>query len=194
VTDSRRNKLILLALFALFFIPVLVAYLMNAGVIHYRATPSKNHGDLVTPPVEMRRYTRHAALAQADDRWKLVYVTAKQDCDEDCQKMLDAIYRIYLASGRHQPKVQPVVVGLSGAVELTAQLAPVFQSVSLQGEPSARELFFKLSQQSMGGKAGTGEGFYIIAPEGFLMMSYPQGFNPSGTIKDMNILLRRKDG
>jgi len=128
VKNQTRNKLILLALFGLFFVPVLLAYLMNAGYIHYRPQPSKNHGNLVNPPIEMRQFSQNPLLADSNDLWKLVYVN-HGPCDSDCQNSLEQ-----------------------------------------------------------------GDGFYIIAPEGFLMMSYPKGFDPSGTIKDMNVLLKRKDG
>ncbi len=187
--NQTRNKLILLALFGLFFVPVLLAYLMNAGYLHYRPQPSKNHGDLVNPPIEMRQYSQNPLLADNNDLWKLVYVN-HGPCDSDCVRMLDAVYRIYLATGRHRAKVKPVVVYPQAELALPQGLGDRFEKVSLAGEPRAQALFDRLSRQSL----GQGGGFYIIAPEGFLMMSYPKGFNPSGTIKDMNVLLKRKDG
>jgi len=189
VKNQTRNKLILLALFGLFFVPVLLAYLMNAGYIHYRPQPSKNHGNLVNPPIEMRQFSQNPLLADSNDLWKLVYVN-HGPCDSDCQRMLDAVYRIYLATGRHRTKVRPVVVYPQADPELPDGLSDTFGKVSLAEEPRAQALFSRLSENSL----GQGDGFYIIAPEGFLMMSYPKGFDPSGTIKDMNVLLKRKDG
>jgi len=189
VKNQTRNKLILLALFGLFFVPVLLAYLMNAGYIHYRPQPSKNHGNLVNPPIEMRQFSQNPLLADSNDLWKLVYVN-HGPCDSDCQRMLDAVYRIHLATGRHRTKVRPVVVYPQADLELPEGLSDTFGKVSLAEEPRAQALFSRLSENSL----EQGDGFYIIAPEGFLMMSYPKGFDPSGTIKDMNVLLKRKDG
>ncbi len=187
--NQTRNKLILLALFGLFFVPVLLAYLMNAGYIHYRPQPSRNHGELITPPIKMSEYTDQAALAQADDFWKLVYVTPAE-CQADCQRMLDTLYRVFLATGRHRSKVRLIAVSPMKMVDVPAPYSEVFQFLSLNDKPRLKKLFEELSVRSL----GQGTGFYIVAPEGFLMMSYARGFDPSGTIKDLNVLLKRKDG
>jgi len=189
VNNTTRNKLTLLGLFVLFFVPVLLAYLMATGVIDYKPQPSKNHGNLVTPPIEMRHYTSQPLLAAANEKWKLVYV-APDHCGERCRVILDAMYRIYLATGRHRTKVQPVVVSYMDDFSLPEPFDQRLAHVSIASDSKAQTLFERLSRQSLTG----GKGLYIIAPEGFLMMSYPKEFSPSGVIKDMNILLKRKDG
>jgi len=45
-----------------------------------------------------------------------------------------------------------------------------------------------LSSQSLGNNTG----LYLLAPEGFLMMSYAKDFKPQDVIKDLGLLLRAR--
>ena len=48
-----KSKMTLIALFAMFFTPMLVAVLLHSEWVDWRAAPEKAHGELVSPVVPL---------------------------------------------------------------------------------------------------------------------------------------------
>ena len=74
-------------------------------------------------------------------------------------------------------------------IEIPEQYSSIeSQSYAIDGE--LNNTLNQLSVKSLGNKRG----LYLLAPEGFLMMSYDQDFKPQDVIKDLGLVLRaRKD-
>lgn len=181
---QSKNKLTLIALALLFITPVIVAIIMNSKLINYSPESFKNYGDFIKPPVKI---TDKKSLKPFEEFWTVVYAHTGS-CNDICMKMLDTLYRIRLTKGHKMKQVKLLVLH----PETDTLLIPEqYTSIEQQSYASSDELdsiLSKLSLQSL----GDGNGLYLLAPEGFLMMSYSKNFEPRDVIKDLGLLLRAR--
>ena len=176
---KTKNKLSLLLITLLFIVPILLAFYFLD-----KEKPSKNHGDLIQPPVKV---TDNPTLKQYEKFWTIVYQQSA-DCDKHCKQMLETIYRIRLTRGHNKDRIKLLAIHAGQKnIEIPANFS-VIEQQSYQDGSKLDAVFKKLSAQSL----GNNEGLYIIAPEGFLMMSYPHDFVPQDVIKDLSLMLRAR--
>ena len=179
-----KNRLALLTLALLFITPVIVAIVLNSNLMKYSPESFKNLGDFIQPPVKI---TDNENLKQYEEFWTVVYQHSGV-CEQDCQKMLDTIYRIRLTKGHKMKKVKLLVLSPEGSdIEIPKQYTSIEkQTYAKTGELNT--VFTNLSTKSLGNNTG----LYLLAPEGFLMMSYDKDFQPRDVIKDLGLLLRAR--
>ena len=181
---QSKNKLSIIALALLFLAPVIVAIVMNSNLIEYSPESFKNNGDFIQPPVKI---TQNENLKSYEDFWTVVY-NHTGNCENDCLKMLDTLYRIRLTKGHKMKQVKLLVLHPEN---ITIKVPEQYNSIELQSYSQANELntvLTELSKKSF----NNGNGLYLLAPEGFLMMSYPLDFEPRDVIKDLGLLLRAR--
>lgn len=183
---QTKNKLSLLALITLFLTPVIVAIVMNSNLIKYQPDSLKNRGDLIVPPI---RITESGSLKDYEGFWTVVY-NHTGECEEECNSMLELIYRVRLTKGHKMDKVRLLVLHPENDdLQIPSQYGSIeSQSYSIDSELS--KSLSELSNKSL----TNNKGLYMLAPEGFLMMSYPKGFAPQDVIKDLGLLLRGRKG
>ena len=181
---QSKNKLSIIGLAVLFLSPVIIAIVMNSNLIEYSPDSFKNHGDFIQPPIKI---TDKESLKSYEEFWTVVY-GHKGSCDDDCLKMLDTMYRIRLTKGHKMKQVKLLVLYPENQ---TINIPEQYTSIEKQSYLSTDEIntvLIKLSNQSF----KNGKGLYLLAPEGFLMMSYPLDFEPRDVIKDLGLLLRAR--
>ena len=182
MTSVFRSRATLLLVVALFFTSFGIAvYLIYSG---WRPTATRNAGELLATPVELGSLglTRAGGGAypewEGDKRLWRVVVLPPTGCGEPCLRLSDNLYRIWIAEGRHADRVQVLWFG-----EVPAQ-APDYRAF-LPMQPS-QALRAKLPVSHVEGSLAV----YLIDPNGFLVMRYAPGFDPSGLRKDLARLLK----
>ena len=180
---QTKNKLSIIVLILLFTAPVIVAVVMNSKLINYSPGNTKNKGDLILPPVKIT----DDALKSYENYWTVVY-SHTGNCDEACLGMLEALYRIRLTKGHKMKKVKLLILHpTNDNITIPEQYASISEYGYAKDNP-LNNILTKLSEASF----GDGKGLYLLAPEGFLMMSYSKPFKPSDVIDDLGLLLRAR--
>ncbi len=181
---QSKNKFSIIALAVLFLAPVIVAIVMNSKLIDYSPDSFKNRGDFIKPPIKI---TDKESLKPYEEFWTVVY-SHTGNCADECLKMLDTLYRIRLTKGHKMKQVKLLVLHPEdNKLSIPKQYTSIEQQSYFQTD-EINKVLTNLSNQSLGG----GKGLYLLAPEGFLMMSYPKDFEPQDVIKDLGLLLRAR--
>lgn len=159
---SRRTaRLSLLAIFALFAVPLVIAVLMHTGHIEWRPGGMRNAGLLVDPPLALEGFT-----AGTPPRWTLLHVP-DQPCGTACTQRLDALARVRTATGRHADRV---AVDTLGPANTAARNALDVQARALGGD----------------GAAGW---TWLLDPGGLVVLAYNPQAEATGILKDLKRLL-----
>lgn len=181
---KTKNKLSLIALVLLFITPVIVAIVMNSSLIKFAPGSFKNHGTFIQPPIKI---TDKQSLKSFEEYWTVVYQHSGT-CENDCIKMLDTLYRIRLTKGHKMKKIKLLVLYPEGD---NVDVPPQYNSIETQSYKSTDSLNTVLNTLSKN-SLGNNHGLYLLAPEGFLMMSYANDFVPEDVIDDLGLLLRAR--
>ncbi|MEX2500650.1 MAG: hypothetical protein WD397_17425 [Wenzhouxiangellaceae bacterium] len=183
-----KNKLTLIALFALFFAPMLAAVLLHSEWVDWRAAPEKAHGELIMPVVPIGDFRLAGAggvdrtLDDLRGRWQMVFVTG-QTCQAECLQTATLMHNIRLAQDRRQDEVGLVMLS-------TANLDP--DDYRRIRDTDANWLVFDgdagrvLTNRMPDPAPGT---FYIIDPEANIMERFGPGADLNGLRKDLDRLL-----
>ncbi len=183
------NRTAILAVFALFLVPVLLATLMHSQWLDWQPAGGRNHGDLIQPVIEMDDFAIHDARGQpvtrADllDRWQLVHVDSRP-CDEACLENLYWLRQVRRAQDRHQPDIGLVFISNHDQDEATIEAIAALADdlLVLTGAPAAEVL----DQFPQDGREG---GFYIIDPMANIILQYPADTDHNGIRRDLRRLL-----
>ena len=176
-------------LLALFFGPLLVAWIWFFYFQDVRPG-TVNKGDLVDPVValsDLALYERGAGESSqpfAGD-WFIVLL-APESCDAQCERAMYLTRQVWIRLNKDAPRVQRVL--LAGRdVEYPASEHRDMRVFDL--DPNALTRFSDPARSELSG----GERFYLVDPQGFLMMSYPLDFKPEMLNDDLKRLLRYSD-
>lgn len=193
MNDSRgqaarsRSRLVLVLIFALFLLPLAVAWVLNFSG-NWVPSASGNHGILIEPvrPVELQGLVSLDGAAfdasQLEDDWTLVYLHAGV-CDEACYDTLYKLRQVRLAQGKNIDRVQRLLL-------LSAPAAPDWAREAQGHYPG---MFIARPQQAEAAALAPFPApgrVYLIDPLGQLMMEYPLQAEPKGMIEDLERLLR----
>ena len=186
-SDIKRSRLVILALFGLFLLPLLIALFLNSGWTDWSPSELRNNGELVKPPVAVSDATVSTPAGQVrlgewlNDRWQLVTLS-ESDCGESCRQRLTTMRQLHKATGRHQEAVRVMLITPSSLTDETRRaIAGIYPLIDVVADPSG-QLIDAFRQ--------TGEGeFFILDPDGHIILRYPAGSDPTGIRKDLNRLL-----
>lgn len=182
--DKTKSRLSIIAIFLLFFTPVIITILLNSNLINFKPTQLKNNGNLIQPAVKFP-FQR----VNEENIWTLVYFTSER-CQEKCLKGLELIHKVRLTRGHKMKKVKLLLVNLeSDTFEMPESLSHI-ERIGVKVNSDQMQVLQELSTTSL----TANEGLFILAPEGFLMMSYAENFTPQHVIKDLSLLLRGRKG
>lgn len=181
---KTKNKLSMIALVLLFITPVIVAIVMNSNWIKFSPESFKNNGDFIQPPIKI---TNKESLKSFEEYWTVVYQHS-DICDDKCLKMLDTLYRIRLTKGHKMKKIKLLVLYPDGTVLDIPEQYTSIETQSYKTSDEINNVLNTLSEKSL----GNNRGLYLLAPEGFLMMSYANDFEPKDVISDLGLLLRAR--
>ena len=187
VERSRARKL-LLGTFLIFFLPIVGAWLLNVFAPDWRPFGTVNHGTLVRPVRAVSAAGLEALAAgalQADylvGRWTLVHLLTGP-CARDCMDALERTRQVHLALGDDMGRVQRLLVVSDVDLAHNAQL-PDELAVALANATWLQSFAF----------ADRGEhpslAVYLVDPQGYLMMRYPQSVEQHGLLADLERLLK----
>ncbi|MCK9489549.1 MAG: hypothetical protein M0Q42_09170 [Xanthomonadales bacterium] len=126
MTQTRNPGRRLLIIVAIAFLtPFIAALVLNRIGWHPDAT--RNHGELVEPPVSLAELVLHdgdgQALPLANLERRFTWLLRLPDtCAEDCLQRLDEIHRVRYSLGRHAPKLAVRLIGAAPLPELPDSL------------------------------------------------------------------------
>lgn len=183
-----KSKMMLIALFALFFTPMLVALLLHSEWVDWRAAPEKAHGELVAPVVPLGEFDLRDAGGDARDlddllgQWQLAFIAPAQ-CGTDCLETAGLMHNIRLAQDRRASQVGLILLS-PAPLEDTARERITGLDASwlvFDGDAAA-----SLIEQMPGPAPGT---LYIVDPEANIMERFAPGADLNGVRKDLDRLL-----
>lgn len=186
----QRKGPIVVSLLVIFGLPLLMAWF----VFHYYAGTfhgGLEHGELITPTSKLDPPLMHnlqGDVVSADlfrGKWTLVYRVPDQEgatgdgvtnpCGKDCLALMDTLRRVRIAQDRSMREVRRVLVLPESAARVSG-IADQFD----KGLNVVTAADWPLQAGSV----------YVIDPQGFLVLRYPPGFDPTGLLKDLKRLLR----
>ena len=174
----RRNRLKLLFIAAVFFLPLLLAWALV--MLGWSPAGAVNYGQLVQPPVAserlaLRQHGEPLAPQRLRGQWTLLIASA-DGCRTPCLEVLEQTARVHVALNQNRDRVRRVLV--TGADDqLPAQLERFERYSAAAG----------LLRQWLGEDPVTVQ---LIDPAGLHVMSYPFPLDARGLLKDFERLLR----
>lgn len=182
MSAQRGNRVKLVAIGALFALPVVAAWILHQSGYEPRA--ERNHGTLLDPPQDFRAVVATdgagatVAWNTADGIWH-VLLRAPSRCDPSCVAAIDGLQRIWIGLGRKAARVQMLYVGTPDAAARAALAAfPQMRVVALAPDPLPMA------------NDGTAPAAWAVDPNGWLVLRYDPGFDPIGLRADLKRLIR----
>lgn len=174
--QTRRNRLMLVGLFAMVFVPLVAAFMLYQSSRSSAPWSTTNRGALMNPIVAVADLgltaNDSAASLNASGSWWLVTV-ADGACDNDCQRALHQLRQLHVLLGRDASRVKRGLVEL-GATQANASLLQTYAE--------------------LGGFVGPihalPAGVYIIDPLGNIVLRYPYADAGKPVLEDLKQLLK----
>ena len=191
----RRGRRQLLALAALFFVPLAVAFWLYYGPADWRPAGGSHKGDLIDPA----RPLPQIALPTVDglptepgflrDRWTMLYV-GDGLCDQRCRKALYLMRQSRIALNKDMDRVQRVFLVTDRCCDraFLAQEHP--DLVVVRVEDAASAAILEPFPSYDGVPVSAAGRIYLIDPLGNLLMSYPASAPDKALLTDLKKLLR----
>ncbi len=192
---TKRSRTQLWLLFALFFTPLALSFLLYYGGEGWRPAGSTNYGDLLEPA----RALPDAALDTPDGtstaadflrgNWSFVFV-GDGACDTRCRQALTHMRQVRLALNEDSRRVQRVFLYTGSCCDqeylAAEQSGLVLASIDSDG---GEELVQALPVY--GGVPVMAAGrIYVVDPLGNVMLSYAADAGAKGLLEDMEKLLK----
>lgn len=192
--QARLNRIILLALFGVFVLPLIAATALY--VSGWRPQHTVNYGVLVRParPLpDMALRTLEGKAVRLSDfhgKWTLVYFGSSA-CSDACLRNLYDMRQVRLALGVHRERVRRVFVltDLSDVNGLRHKLRDYPGMVVIAG-PERNVARLTRQFNVRGATSPAQPGVYLVDPLGNLIMRYPPHADPDGMLDDLARLLR----
>ena len=182
---KRNNRLTIIALVILFVSPVLLATIMHSQWWSYRPVTTKNHGQLLEPPMAIEGWQKR----DTDDHkpiWTIATLSP-DNCQSDCQEQLGWLRQVRAAQGRHRQQVQLTLVTAADiTAEQQAAVNAVSTAITIVNQTQSPALFEALSSAAEGVKLPV---TFIIDPAGFIILRYAAGSDATGMRKDIGRLI-----
>lgn len=187
--QTRRGRRSFLLMSALFFAPVIAAYLLYFVMPQWQPSGKTHHGLLNDPakpvPALALRDAAGQPLTEAafKGKWSLVYLGQPQ-CEKACQDKLFQIRQIRTLLNEKRDRarriyVAPNAVALAAAQQVLGDAHP--DLVYINGESAGLGAFLSPSDP---------DAVYLFDPLGNWLMTYPASSDYQGILKDLKKLLR----
>lgn len=182
-----RARLALLALFALFFVPIIGAFVLNALAPSWLPFGRVNHGELVQPAQPAALDTMQVldgirwseTLAQSP--WTLLHV-GEPVCAQVCQQALVSMRQARLALGKDADRVSRWWL-------LTGQPDPRSVTLAREIDPGLRIGLLDRGVSVLTAQRAAAL-VQLVDPAGYLILRYREADSASAILKDLKRLLR----
>ena len=171
MTDDRKRsaRIYLLLIAAVFFGPLLLAAWLYYGGYFVQGDAGANNGALLEPIVNLEDRLPDSLLhAARDDKWQLLY-TFSGPCEDDCRNGLYTIRQVRLMLGREKDRVGRIFL----------------QGLTTLEEPALKAFLHSKTPAEL-----DEGGYYLIDPQGNLVLYFEPGLNPRDVVDDIKRLLR----
>lgn len=181
---TARGRLMLIALFVLFFGSAIVAGALRFS--GWMPAGLRNHGELLDPPVDLRQSSLQLADGEAygwqpEARiWRILAVPPAAGCDAGCDPLLEQLDKVWRLFGHNADQVQVLWLGDAPAA---ADRLPEMHV--LRDDSGVRTALPRSADPA-------GAPVYVIDPNGFVILRYPPQADPAGIRTDMSRLLKLK--
>lgn len=183
---QARNRLALLGLFALFFVPIALAMLLNA--MGMRPAPGRAKGELLDPRPDLRT----ATLAHVDGTpypwnpearmWRIVALAPAQ-CDAACEASTRGIDTAWQLFNKDADRVDVLWICRGPTCEPPAAARRIATLRTLRDAPALRAL-------QPAATPSNGLPVLVVDPYGFVVLRYASGFDPADLRSDVSKLLK----
>ncbi|MEM1412507.1 MAG: hypothetical protein AAGH19_09115 [Pseudomonadota bacterium] len=192
MNTRNRNRLILVALFVLFLIPLVAAILLQPEQLGEDPLITVNRGDLVTPPVPMNpaglAVRSEAGPAALERRWLLVHPII-DGCDARCESVITDLRQVHIGTGRYQDKVAVLLLATETLPASEAErLSAIYERLVIATDPTGGTRTALLAANK--GIAPASGTTFVADPEGNLMLHYAPGYARGDLNKDLKKLLK----
>lgn len=177
----RRNRIMLVALAAIFLLPFVAATLLHLS--GWSPQETRNHGELLEPPVPLSDLELRQAdgsiyqWAPQERRWQIA-VLPPADCTTTCVELIAGLDKVWRLQGRRADRLQVLWFGE------VPQDAVLFRNfIPMRPDPA-------LAQRMPGLAASGAPPVYLYDPAGFLVMRYAPGFDLADLRADIAQLLK----
>ncbi len=213
----RNNRVKLLGLFAIVFVPMAAATSMYFGGWGV-PTGSTNHGELIWPPINISELqasdskgqplTQHFSLDEpgarplkwdlltagadkevSESKWVLL-VTGDQDCSETCQHALYTVRQVNIALGKEAERVTRVLVSNQEVNTLPNHIAEQHPRLSLATSEVGVLQQFATERVSHDAEAAHRWNIWVVDPLGNVILRYEADRHGKDILKDMKRLLK----
>jgi len=178
--NRKRFGLILIVL--LFATPIIVAYVLNA--VGWRPSGMRNYGTLIEPAQDLTtaRFLLDdgKALAWKDADWSFTLMALPgPGCADKCLARIDELRRARLTLNQNAYRVRVVVLDANMPASAIESMKPVER---------ARDADEKLATY----RPATSDdvSVLLVDPHGFLILSYPAGYDGNLLKKDLARLIK----
>jgi hypothetical protein len=182
MTPENRNRIGLILIVLLFAAPIATAYLLNAA--GWRPSGMRNYGTLIEPPQDLSaaRFVlddgKPLAWKDEDWSWTLIALTGP-GCAQKCLARVDELRRARLTLNQNAFRVRVVVLDETLSPDALAPLKPTQRARDVDGKLAA------FRPQSADDVAAV-----LVDPHGFLVLSYPSGYDANLLRKDLARLIK----
>ena len=181
-------RLTLIVVATMFLLPLVLAWLMITGVVDLGPSGARNFGRLLQPPIPVRSVGDTMDAEGWQGHWVVLRVV-EQPCTRACLDAAADLRQVHRALGRHQARVQLLLLHDLDDPGALQALYPNFQLVkrTSQADGYWHRLQSAAEQAGIGGSlAGS---IWLIDPMGNAMMFYPPGEDPNHIKQDLQRLL-----
>ena len=189
-TQLKKNRIIILGIFALSVIPFGIAWFLAQNPDAVKL--GTNNGELITPPLltqtdDFAGYDTFSAqnIKELKGHWLMINLLPEAKCSEACEDGLYKTHQLTLMMGKDIARIRRLAVVYD----------PSYQPFGKRWQDDARLLKVVPSERlksDINARAGAprqGE-LWIMDPLGNLMMRYPPGYDPYKVRSDLSKLLR----
>ncbi len=183
----RRNRKMLLAIFALFFGSMLLAGLLRFS--GWKPEGTQSHGELLQPPVDLREASL-ALVAGGDYAWNpgerlwRLAVAPPADCAQACDDAARDLDVIWRSLGHRADRIEVLWLCAQPGCSVPLPLREERVLRLLRPDPALRARLPGVDDGA-GGVA-----VYVIDPHGFVILRYAPGADPAGVRADLGKLLK----
>lgn len=190
----NRNRTLLLLLFAMFFGSMLVAGLLRFS--GWRPQGTKNHGELLDPPGDLRALTPRLADGsqyhwKSGERLWRIAVAPPADCGAQCDALARELETVWQLFGKDADDVHVLwLCPATGECRWPDSVPKPATLRLVQPDERIRAGLPRVDAPGAGGVRGVPA--YVIDPYGFVILRYAPGFDPSGLRADVARLVKLK--
>ena len=189
----KRRRILLLTIAAIFF-----GSLLLGGVLRFsgwRPSGTKNHGEILRPYADLRAISPQLTTGQIyswapkERLWRILLVPSTHcvgTCTDTVAHNIDIVWQLM---GRHANRID--ILWLCPQNNCTPPSLLQEHSALHMLEPNSK-LRAALPDVDKHRTKNNAVPVYVIDPNGFVVLRYPSGFDPSGLRSDLAKLLKLK--